>query len=112
MCMFSAVGDNWGRQFPNRYPWVQPYIPDPYPLPNPYTPPTPITTVTISGVSQEEFDRLKREVEDLRELLLAAKKFDEETGQPDCQDDDKVDLIRKVAKLVGVDVDEVFGKDE
>jgi hypothetical protein len=60
-------------------------------------------------VTKEEFDALRREMEELKELLLAAKRFDEATGQPDCEMDEKIELIRRVAEVVGVDVDEVFG---
>lgn len=61
-------------------------------------------------VSRADFDALKREVEEMKKLLLRAKKYDEETGQPDCEMEDKVALLKKVAQLVGVDLSEVFGK--
>lgn len=61
------------------------------------------------NISREEFEELRKEMEELKQLLLAAKAFDEATGQPDCEMDEKVELIRRVAELVGIDVDEVFG---
>ena len=96
MCTVSNVGDGWARRSKKVYPWV-------YPPTTPYDP-------NPSSVSKEEFDKLKKEVEGLKELLKAAKKFDEETGQPDCEMDEKVELIKKVAELVGVDMKEVFSK--
>ena len=42
------------------------------------------------------------------ELLKRAKKYDEDNGEPDCEIDEKMDVLRKVAKLVGVDLDEVL----
>ena len=101
MCIVSNVGTGWGETFPDRYPWIQPYV-------QPLAPPIP---VTVPGVSQEEFDRLKREVEELRKLLVAAKAFDAATGQPDCEVDEKVALIRKVAEYVGVDLEDVLEND-
>ncbi len=68
----------------------------------------PFQTVPISPVSRDEFDTLKREVEALRGLLAAAKKFDEETGQPDCEQAEKVALLKRVAELVGVDISDVL----
>ena len=102
MCIVSMIGDDWGRRVPERYPWVLPrdvqIIPSwPSELPN-----------IKPAVSREEFDALKKDVAALRELLLAAKKYDEATGQPDCEVDDKVTLIRQLAKLVGVDMSAVF----
>lgn len=83
MCVVSAVGDNWKDSFPNRWP-------------------------TYPDVTREEFDALKKEVKELKELLLAAKKFDEATGQPNCEMDEKIDLIKKVAKELGIDMTGVF----
>lgn len=61
------------------------------------------------GPSQAEFDALRREVADLKELLLKAKAYDAATGQPDCEMAEKVALLKKVAEFVGVDLREVFG---
>ena len=94
MCVVSFVGDRIAPSIPNQYPWVQPYVAD--------------TRKIVIGVPQEEFDALKREVEALRKLLLAAKEYDDETGQPDCEQAEKVALIRRLAELVDVDMTEVF----
>ncbi len=91
MCTVSNIGDDWGKRWPDNpvNPWKQ--LPDVFPQ-----------------VSRAEFDALKREVEALRDLLKAAKIYDEKTGQPDCHMDDKVALIKKIAKVVGVDLGDVF----
>lgn len=101
MCTVSNIGTGWGEKFPERYPWAEPYV---YP-----TAPAPIPVV-IQGVSKEEFDRLKREVIELRRLLAAAKAFDAATGQPDCELDEKVALIKRVAEFVGVDLGDVLAE--
>lgn len=90
MCTVSMIGDGWEQQFPNRWPQVIPNLP------------------SIPEVSRTEFDALKKEMQELKKLLMAAKKFDEATGQPDCEIDDKVKLIKEIAKLVGVDMAGVF----
>ncbi len=99
MCVVSNIGDQYGRDFPDRWPGV-------YPAPKP--PGEPVK-IEINSITREEFDALKAEVEELRELLQAAKKFDAATGQPDCEMDAKVELIRKIAEAVGVDLGDVFG---
>jgi hypothetical protein len=101
MCMVSAVGDNWSNTFLKKEYWdrVHPLI---YPQPNIH--PAPASTVIQVGVGKEDFEALKKEVLELKELLKAAKKFDEATGQKDCEMEDKIDLMRRVAKLVGVDL--------
>lgn len=83
MCVISSVGDYWTPHFPQRFP-------------------------TFPEISREEFDKLKKEVEELKLLLLAAKRFDEETGQPNCSMEDKIKLIKEVAKVVGVDLKDIW----
>jgi hypothetical protein len=67
-----------------------------------------MATFTIPPVSREEFDTLKREVEDMKKLLLRAKEYDERNNEPECHMDEKVALLKRVAELVGVNLDEVF----
>lgn len=88
MCAVSAIGDYWQRS-PN----VQPYV-------SPAYKPEYATKVELAV--------LRQEVLQLRSLLLAAKRFDEATGQPHCETDDKVALIKRLAEMVGVDMGEVF----
>lgn len=88
--MVSNIGDSWGKTFPEKWPQ--------------YNPPTEVVIVNNS----EEIEALRKEVEELKKLLLAAKKFDEKTGQPDCEMDEKVKLIKSIAKMVGVDMKDVF----
>jgi hypothetical protein len=65
---------------------------------------TTSSTFIFSPVNREEFDALKRDVEEMKALLKRAKEYDERT----CENAEKVALIRKVAKLVGVDLREVL----
>lgn len=88
MCAVSFVGDFYSDK------WRQPNYGPIY--------------VTGNEVTRFEFDALKKEVLEMKELLMRAKKYDEETGQPDCEMEDKVALLKKVAELVGVDLKEVF----
>lgn len=100
MCTVSMIGDDWARRIPGSYPWA---VPGGIPM-TPGMAPSRL----IQPVGRVEFETLKREVQQLRELLLAAKKYDEATGQPDCEVEDKVALIRRIAELVGVDMSAVF----
>lgn len=94
MCMVSAIGDNFKDSFPQKWPQV------PYPWTQQFTP---------FQISLADFEALKKEVEELKKLLQAAKKFDDLTGQPHCEMDDKVRMIKEIAKLVGVELGDVFG---
>jgi hypothetical protein len=103
MCAVSAVGDYWGRTLPQRdyYPPIAPLI---------YPPGggTGGAADTTPAVTRHELDALRRDIEELKKLLVSAKKFDEATNQPDCEMEEKVALIKKLAKLAGVDLSEVF----
>jgi hypothetical protein len=97
MCMVSNIGDDYADKFPAKWPNF-------YPPQQPYPHP--------SGVSDAEFEALKKEVRELKKLLKAAKEYDDATGQPDCEMEEKVKLIKAIAELVGVDLGEVFGPKE
>ena len=99
MCMTSAVGDSYRDGLPNKpyFPGIQPFIVPGF-APNP------------PAVSRQEFDALKRDLEELKKVLLAAKRFDEVAGEPDCEMDEKVAIIKKLAQIAGVSMEDVFGK--
>ncbi len=111
MCTVSNIGDGYRDNFPPRWPnIVWPAQPTGVPYPSqPGIPGQPFV-INTSEVTREEFNALKKEVEELKQLLKAAKKFDEETGQPDCHMDDKVEFIKKLAEYVGVDLEDIFKK--
>ena len=93
MCVVSMIGDHyrekWEPQFPQNPGQIYQTLP--------YNPP-----------SRYEFGELKKEVLEMKELLKRAKKYDEETGQKDCEMEDKVALLKKVAEMVGVSLDDIF----
>lgn len=91
MCIVSNIADGWRDNFKPRWPQV-PEFPS-YPIPE---------------ISRAEFDALKREVEALKKLLAEAKKFDEATGQPDCEMESKVKFLKQIAEALGVDMSDVF----
>lgn len=131
------VGDEYARTFPIRWPNVYPvtspvtiYQTPPSQQPHQFAPTQDaLRECAVCGegrdywlhalwepepepISREDFEALKSEVQELKALLLAAKRFDEATDQADCEMDEKVELIRRVADLVGIDVDDVFGSRE
>lgn len=92
MCAVSNMGDMWSQTWTDQKTSLYPSYPQVFP----------------TGPTQNEFNDLKKEVEALRKLLEAAKQYDQETGRPDCEMDDKVALIKEVAKVVGVDMSKIF----
>lgn len=87
MCVASTIGDTWRQDFPQRWPHVRPFDTDP-----------------MAFATKQEVQELRRELFELRELLAAAKKFDEATGQKDCEMGEKVALIKQLASLLDVDL--------
>jgi len=97
------VGDHYRDKLPQQYPWIPDTI-DPKSLPD--------FSKLVPGVAptREEFNALKKDIEEIKELLKKAKELDEKTGQPDCEIDEKVALLKAIANMVGVDLEDVFGK--
>lgn len=119
MCMVSMIIDDgidkiWPKQWP-------PYIPD-----NPSIPPWPNDLepwdtipkpVEVKPLAPEILDKINIElkrndtmsmdewVEYFKELIELAKEFDEETGQPECEDLMKKLMLKKLSKLYDIDLD-------
>lgn len=91
MCSVSMVGDHFRDQF-NQRDWFKDFA----------------KYQALPAISRQEFDELKREVEGMKALLKRAKEYDERNGEPECEIDEKMDLLRKVAKLVGVELNDVL----
>jgi hypothetical protein len=78
MCIVSMVYDHYQPLIPQISPWQT----DPW---KPYTPPDPAAT--------------QRLIEEFRKALAAAATVDKLTGQPDCEDPEKVKLLDRIAEL-------------
>lgn len=91
MCTVSMIGDHYTEKWREINPQTWPYQ-------------TGGFTFEVA-ISRHEFDALKRDVEECKALLKRAKKYDEDNGEPDCEMEEKMELIRKVAKAVGVDLE-------
>lgn len=102
MCVVSMVGDSfrdrWEPRMPTWYP-DKPVVPGTFPQ-----------QLNPPQITREEFDALKREVELLKDLLKRAKAYDEANNEPDCELEEKIALLKAIAKAVGVDLDDVLGK--
>lgn len=114
MCVVSMIGDHYGEKWwPKESPYTIPIQPLPDDLPFPKKPFKQYDWDKIfnrpAEVSKKEFDALKKEVEELKELLKRAKKYDEANNEPNCEIEDKMKLLRKVAEAVGINLDEVIG---
>src|SRR4029077_15180212 len=102
MCTVSMIGDHYRDKW-KEYPWwVEPYT---SPYTTPFTPnisPPPLAPMIqkITEISRVEFEALKKEVEELKKLLVRAKEYDEKNGEPNCEMDEKVAILRAVAKAV------------
>ena len=90
MCVVSMIGDHY------RDKWTQPQYPASWSYP--------------PQVTQQQFEELKKEVLEMKELLKRALKYDEDNNQPNCEIEQKMDFLRQVAKSVDIDLDDVLGK--
>ena len=92
MCSVSMVADAYRHNvFPNMFPNV-----------------SPINNGIYSPISRPEFEELKTTVLQMKKDLEEARKQYIADGNPDCEQEDKVAIIKQIAKMVGVDLGDVF----
>jgi hypothetical protein len=110
MCIASAISDDFGRG----YPWGRPVgpigpviQPEINPYPNPFE---KLLIPTAPPISKEDFDALKKEVEELKELLEKAKQYDAKHDEPDCEAEEKIALAKQLGKTFDVDIESVLTK--
>lgn len=118
MCVYSTIVDYERKHVHEYYPWVEPYIypTTPHPAPwrtwpngTPFVPAGKQAGFPSPDVpTQEQIDKLTQELEAVKKLLKAAEKFDVATGQPDCESEEKVAFLRRLAELLSVDLSEVL----
>lgn len=84
MCVYSMVIDTMVPRFPD---WVQP----------PPAEDAPLVFPTV--LPNTEVGELKKQIAEFREALRAAQKVDRLTGQPDCEDPEKVKFLKRLRKV-------------
>lgn len=98
MCVVSMVFDHYRDKFPPVWP-SQPYQPWVNPPINPPNGTPPVNPIIINPNLQQEIDELRQLINDFHEAIDAAKRVDELTDQPDCEDPDKARLTERVDEL-------------
>lgn len=107
MCVMSMIGDHYRDRWRDRFREQEWWPNVPMWPPGPAMP-MPVTLPQPSPITRQQFDDLKREVMEMKELLKRAKKYDEDNNQRDCEVDEKMDLLRKIAAMVGISLDDVI----
>lgn len=97
MCVVSMVADHYRDKFSRD--WPPPNLPFDQPWPNPPIRPP---------VTREEFDRLRADVDEMMALLRRAHEYDVRNNEPECEVDEKIELLRRIARMVGVDIDDAI----
>lgn len=93
MCTISGTGDHFFKKWEDD-PFVKGII--------------GTTRSYIPEVSKLEFEELKAEFKEMKELLKKAKILDDTLGTPDCENEEKFEMIRKLAKVLEVDLEDVL----
>lgn len=92
MCGMSSIHDYWNNKFPNSYP-------------NTFN---NIAHSLAIDTLQNEVAVLRKDIEQLKILLAAAKKYDESTGQAECESEEKMKLLKTVAEALGIDLSDAI----
>lgn len=101
MCVYSMIMNYFHQKW--RYYLIPPYV---FPMPidptitediKPSLPYSPITPGLPKQLTEEE-------VEDLRQLLEKANKYNKETGQHDYENETKKKQLKDLAKQLGIEI--------
>jgi hypothetical protein len=63
---------------------------------------------SITQISRIEFDSLRKDVQEMRELLTKALAYDRMTNQAECSNEEKLDRLEKIAQFAGIDCTDLF----
>lgn len=99
MCFVSYVGDSYGEKFPKKYPWLDGMQ---------QASGTSTAGGFVYGVTRTEFEALRDDVKEMKEILISAKLYDESNAEEPCFKEEKVELLRRIAELVGVDLEDLL----
>lgn len=104
MCVMSLVVDHYKEKL---RPYTYPY---PASVPQPYTDPFVVKQYyPISNPpSREEFNKLIKMVDEMKEAMAAAKKVDELTNQPNCESTEKIAAIKAMLEALNIDPRDLF----
>jgi hypothetical protein len=80
------------------------------PIPGPYTPhmPSALDWKPNPPATRDDFEQLKKEVLEMKELLKRAIEYDKRNNEPECGNEFKIEFLKKVAEAVGVDLEDVL----
>lgn len=100
MCVVSMIGDHYHDKWRDlKYP------------------PRQVTTITDNDLSKflnpppdlnKKFEELKKEVEEMKELLKKAIEYDKKNNEPHCEIEEKIATLKKIAEWVGIDLTDVL----
>lgn len=98
MCVVSMIGDHFHDKWNTPYNQniikeIEIWRNSNFPKPN---------------VTREEFDNLKKEVLDMKELLKKAFDYDKKNNEPNCEIEEKIATLKRVANLFGIDINTIL----
>lgn len=96
MCVVSNIGRQWGER--EKWPWK------PGKITFPALPPDFLPAVE-DALKGKEYADLEKRIKALEDVVKKAKEYDERTGQPGCETEDKWKEFRKLADELGVKLD-------
>lgn len=104
MCVYSLVVDHFTDKW-------RPYVPAWPPEGtggNGIGVPPNITIGITSPLTQAEIDQFRRDVAEFKILLERAREYDRRNNEPECESDEKLTILKKIAAALDIDLTEVL----
>ncbi len=99
------VSDHYIDKF-KKLPWIDDL--DKYrTYPDPSKPIAPNWPPVLDPVTRSEFEQLRKDLEEMKELLKKAMEYDKRTNQPHCEKQENIEIIKNLADALGVDLSEI-----
>lgn len=104
MCVVSNVGEAWAQKgwpevWPHQYPYPKPGIPWDNAIPQ-----------IKDTVTKAQYNELLKKFFQMKTELEQAKQQDIANSEPDCEMDEKVDVIQQIANILKLTLGDIFKK--
>lgn len=92
MCVVSMVADHYDKKWGQNFPSIN----------------NESANSLRINMLQGQLEQLRKEFEEFKELWKKAAEYDKQHNQPHCEQEEKLKILRKVAEVLDINIDDVL----